>query len=522
MVALPRHDPETGEWRIPHTSVRNFLIAAGTIAAGAYAFSYGRRYLQRERRKALLAHYREKMLVGADQLREIRDEFQHQIQLGLEAHGQSTLMMLPTMIDILPTGDESGVIYALDMGGTNFRVVTVTLSKRANRVGDVDMKSYPFTPDMKRLPVEQLFDCMAAKLVEFARECGQDPNAQGKDTPVVGFCFSFPVDQLTVNSGRIIVWTKGFENAGAVGADPVKLLSDALKRQGMAAQVRVLINDTTGVMAAGRYMNPDAMIGLILGTGTNACYVENASRVKTLPQGHKSDTNLMCINTEWGNFNAPCLPRLEEDLALDAASSNPGEMVFEKLVSGMYMGEVACRIMLKLAREGSLFGGRVPEALVGPPWAFNAGDVAYIHSDETHDLSFTALRLHQKFGLDIDTIPYGCRRNVKYVCKMVGQRAATLMGAAIAALIRHMGRDMPSTHLGSNGQISETAGEIPTTIVAADGSMILKYDKFRLAIKVALAQICGKDVAEHVEIRKTEDGSSIGAACLAARAGDSA
>lgn len=36
-------------------------------------------------------------------------------------------------------------------------------------------------------------------------------------------------------------------------------------------------------------------------------------------------------------------------------------MVFEKLVSGMYMGEVACRIMLKLAREGSLFGGRVPE-----------------------------------------------------------------------------------------------------------------------------------------------------------------
>ena len=32
---------------------------------------------------------------------------------------------------------------------------------------------------------------------------------QGSDAPVVGFCFSFPVDQTTVNSGRIIVWTKG-------------------------------------------------------------------------------------------------------------------------------------------------------------------------------------------------------------------------------------------------------------------------------------------------------------------------
>jgi len=47
--------------------------------------------------------------------------------------------------------------------------------------------------------------------------------------------------------------------------------------------------------------------------------------------------------------------------ALDAASVNPGEMIFEKLISGMYLGELACRIMLKLAREGSLFGGRVPE-----------------------------------------------------------------------------------------------------------------------------------------------------------------
>jgi len=38
-----------------------------------------------------------------------------QIQLGLEAHGQSTLMMLPTMIDILPTGcaDAAGKLGTL-------------------------------------------------------------------------------------------------------------------------------------------------------------------------------------------------------------------------------------------------------------------------------------------------------------------------------------------------------------------------------------------------------------------------
>lgn len=45
--------------------------------------------------------------------------------------------------------------------------------------------------------------------------------------------------------------------------------------------------------------------------------------------------------------------------------------------------QVACRIMLKMALEGGLFGGRVPDALMGPPWAFHAGDVAAIHSDES-------------------------------------------------------------------------------------------------------------------------------------------
>lgn len=38
--------------------------------------------------------------------------------------------------------------------------------------------------------------------------------------------------------------------------------------------------------------------------------------MKTLPEGYNSESELMCINTEWGNFGAPCLPRLEEDLCV--------------------------------------------------------------------------------------------------------------------------------------------------------------------------------------------------------------
>ncbi len=41
-------------------------------------------------------------------------------------------------------------------------------------------------------------------------ECGNSPKAS--DTrPVVGFCFSFPVEQTAINSGKIIIWTKGVQ-----------------------------------------------------------------------------------------------------------------------------------------------------------------------------------------------------------------------------------------------------------------------------------------------------------------------
>ena len=51
--------------------------------------------------------------------------------------------------------------------------------------------------------------------------------------PVVGFCFSFPLRQTSVNHGTLIKWNKGFTNANAVDEDPTELLEAALARQGM-------------------------------------------------------------------------------------------------------------------------------------------------------------------------------------------------------------------------------------------------------------------------------------------------
>lgn len=38
------------------------------------------------------------------------------------------LLMIPTFVTSIPTGKEKGVLLAIDLGGTNFRVVSVALN----------------------------------------------------------------------------------------------------------------------------------------------------------------------------------------------------------------------------------------------------------------------------------------------------------------------------------------------------------------------------------------------------------
>ena len=55
----------------------------------------------------------------------------------------------------------------------------------------------------------------------------------------------------------------------------------------------------------------------------------------------------MCVNTEWPGFFSHSLPILNEDQELDAESHHPGQHCFEKLTSGLYLGDVARRILLR-------------------------------------------------------------------------------------------------------------------------------------------------------------------------------
>jgi hexokinase len=200
--------------------------------------------------------------------------FKSEARAGL-AGRPSSLAMLPTFVTSRVTGDEVGHFYALDLGGTNFRMLRLTL-EGGGVVGPVKQAKWEFPDAVKKGSGDALFGFIADAVASFlAKECGGAPDG------ILGFTFSFPVEQTALAAGTLVTWNKGF-GAGAgdvVGQDVVQLLQAQLEERGIELEVKALANDTVGTMEAAAYGRRDTVMGVILGTGTNACYVEKGSRV---------------------------------------------------------------------------------------------------------------------------------------------------------------------------------------------------------------------------------------------------
>ncbi|KAG2618022.1 hypothetical protein PVAP13_3NG258140 [Panicum virgatum] len=266
-------------------------------------------------------------------LRSIADAMVSEMERGLRGDIHSQLKMLISYVDNLPTGDEHGLYYALDLGGTNFRVLRVQLGGREKRVVKQQYEEVSIPPHLMVGSSMELFDFIAAALAKFVDTEGEDFHLPEGRQRELGFTFSFPVNQTSISSGTLIKWTKGFSVNGTVGADVVSELSKAMERQGLDMKVTALVNDTVGTLAGGRYMDNDVVAAVILGTGTNAAYVEHANAIPKWT-GLLPKSGNMVINTEWGSFKSDKLPLSEYDKAMDFESLNPGEQ--ERLCEEFY------------------------------------------------------------------------------------------------------------------------------------------------------------------------------------------
>ncbi|XP_055706161.1 hexokinase type 2 isoform X2 [Phlebotomus papatasi] len=411
-----------------------------------------------------------------------------EINRGLkkETHAEADIKCFVTYVQDLPNGKETGEFLALDLGGTNFRVLLIHLKGE----NDFEMlsKIYAIPKNIMIGTGKQLFDHIAECLANFMKE-----HEVYKERLPLGFTFSFPLTQLGLTKGMLVRWTKGFDCEGVVGEDVVQLLKDAIARRGdVEILVMGLLNDSTGTLMSCAHRNHNCNIGVIVGTGSNACYVEKVENAELFDVPNNKKPHVL-INTEWGAFGdngALDFVRTEFDREIDENSINPGKQLQEKMISGMYLGELARLVIQKFTKSGHLFKGKGSDLLF-QRWKFFTKYVSEIESDSPG--VFTNCReVLEELGLghatDVDCA------NVRYICECVSRRAAHLVSAGIAALINKMGE--------------------PIVTVGVDGSVYRYHPKFHNLMMEKMKQYVTPGIS--FDLMLSEDGSGRGAALVAA------
>uniref|UniRef100_A0A1D1Y6R4 Phosphotransferase n=1 Tax=Anthurium amnicola TaxID=1678845 RepID=A0A1D1Y6R4_9ARAE len=479
------------------------VCAATACAVAALVVRHRMRSAGRwARAVAILRELEERCEAPAAKLRQVADAMTVEMHAGLASEGGSKLKMIISYVDNLPTGDEEGLFYALDLGGTNFRVLRIQLGGKEGRVVKQEFKEVSIPPHLMVGSSHELFDYIAAELVKFVASEGEGFQLSAGRQRELGFTFSFPVRQISISSGTLIKWTKGFSIDDTVGQDVVAELTRALERQGLDMRVSALVNDTIGTLAGGRYYDKDVVAAVILGTGTNAAYVERANAI---PKWHGllPRSGDMVVNMEWGNFRSSHLPTTEYDNTLDSESLNPGEQIYEKLISGMYLGDIVRRVLLKMAKEAAFFGDTVPPKLE-VPFTLRTPHVSAMHHDTSADLRVVGTTLKDILGISNTSLK--TRKLIVEVCDILAKRGARLAAAGLVGVLKKLGRDAAP----------RDGSEIQRTVIAMDGGLFEHYSIFSKCLESTLKELLGEDISSSVDIVHANDGSGLGAALLAA------
>jgi len=448
-----------------------------------------RKYTYREVDEAEVVSALEDLFVIRPQtLRNICKHFVDELTLGLKEDGH-TLKMIPSYVSNRPTGKEKGSFLALDLGGTNFRVCEVYLEGDSK----VRLTQKKFTiPDYAKCgQSDVLFDFLADSVLTFITE----NNIPTESDIPLGFTFSFPVNQTAIDKGYLMGWTKGFDCKDTVNKDVVALLNEALARKNVKVHVSALVNDTVGTLMSAAYSDPGTYVGVILGTGTNAAYVEKVSAIPKW-KGGEIKSGEMIVNSEWGAFDneRKVLPWTKYDQQQDEQTTNPGKQTYEKMISGMYLGEIVRQVIVELVQRRILFGG-VSSPEIETPYKFETAYMSRIERDHTSDLIDTKMVLQELLN-----IPYPAprdRRIVRRICELVSLRAARLAAIGIAGLVMKMNK------------VNDGC------TIAIDGSVYEHYPHFGNRMKDALHELLGM-FDENLNIVLSKDGSGVGAGVIAA------
>ena len=204
----------------------------------------------------------------------------------------------------------------------------------------------------------------------------------------------------------------------------------------------------------------------------------------------------MVINTEWGAFDCErlVLPLTVHDRKVDRESLRPRQQMFEKMISGMYLGEISRNVILHLIDRQIIFDGYSSNDF-NKQHSFDTAYMSSIELDNSPDLQETRHILEDVLGIPSTSLMD--RQLVKSVCEIVGRRAARLSACGLAAVLKQ-------SNLVTSG-----------CTIGIDGSLFEHYPCFEDNMMQALKDMFGPYISYKVKFSLARDGSGLGAAIVA-------
>ncbi|ORX89823.1 hypothetical protein K493DRAFT_318405 [Basidiobolus meristosporus CBS 931.73] len=369
--------------------------------------------------------------INREDLLRVKSHFVEEVKNGL-SNASSSLAMLPGYVSSLPTGDEKGKFLLVMIDEATLGVGAVTFV--GGRKYELALQKYVVDANARE-NAKKLFSFVANCLAFLLNELHIPLNS---NLPLAA-SLAFPLSHQGVGKGQVLSFCKGFRVPGLLSRDIGELLFEAFKKKGIVADILTIQNDTiTSLLAHAYSVCSQTTIGCFIDSGTNIAYLDS---LEQLPKWKSLlGVDKMIFNTECGGFNVEGaqVKRNKFDLKIDEESHLPGLQRFEKMTSGMYIGEIVRLAMESMVLKGVLFGGKLPNDL-STPYLFDFEQMIVMESDKSPDL-LTVKRL-LKHTLNIST-SISDREIVKCLCQQVCTRAASLVGACLAGLIeRHIQND---------------------------------------------------------------------------------
>ena len=262
------------------------------------------------------------------QLKEIANSLQAKIEEGLNKDGME-ISDIPTFITPKKNIID-GKVLTLDWGGTNFRAAIVLFKE-----------GKPFIIESKKKPLSAK-ETAGFKQDDLLNEMALlicDLENLDESVTQIGYCFSYPAASKPNGDAVLLRWTKGIDIPDMIEkpiGEPLMRYLNNFKNKKTTFQHIKVINDTVACLFAGlSEIGFDTYMGLIVGTGTNMASLMPLDKIKKL---NNKDQGVIPVNLESGNFRPQHLTVV--DGLVDAMSNNKGNQLFEKAISGGYVGEI--------------------------------------------------------------------------------------------------------------------------------------------------------------------------------------